>query len=198
MLCHYERNDLRILPVADRELVILMFDCCLYEFIALLQNHKMNHFWKYFGKTELSMTLTCKTCRENALWQTCRHAHYEQPTTMLDWHDHKGLQQNRDRQKKPKQCTHWVHRPWEEVGVLTQHIGHHEGGQLGVGIGVEQAVVRQGMEGVTWLVLHEVQQRWVSVVWGCDGRNLIVFIPCSSSSSSTTTTAASTLTGVTL
>lgn len=46
-------------------------------------------------------------------------------------------------------CTHRVHRPREEVGFLTQHVGHHEGGQLGVGVGVEQAVVRQGVEGVT-------------------------------------------------
>lgn len=81
------------------------------------------------------------------------------------------------------------------MGVLTQHVGHHECGQLRVGVGVEQAVVRQGMEGVTRLVLHEVQQRWVGVVRWCDGRNLIVFI---TSSSTTTTIAASALTGVAL
>lgn len=34
------------------------------------------------------------------------------------------------------------------MGVLTQHVGHHEGGQLRVGVGVEQAIVRQGVEGV--------------------------------------------------
>lgn len=85
-----------------------------------------------------------------------------------------------------------MHRPREEVGVLTQHVGHHEGGQLGVGVGVEQAVVRQRVEGVTRLVLHEVQQRRVGVVGGCDGGDLVVFIPCSSSA------AASALTGVAL
>lgn len=79
------------------------------------------------------------------------------------------------------------------MGVLTQHVGHHESGQLGVGVGVEQAIVRQGVEGVACLVLHEVQQRRVGMVGGCDGGDLVVFIPCSSSS-----TAASALTGVAL
>lgn len=84
-----------------------------------------------------------------------------------------------------------MHRPREEVSVLTQHVGHHEGRQLGVGVGVEQTIVRQGMEGVAGLVLHEVQQRGVGMVWGCDGRNLIVFVP----SSSTATVTPSSLTG---
>lgn len=88
-----------------------------------------------------------------------------------------------------------MHRPREEVGILTQHVGHHKGGQLGVGVGVEQAVVRQGMERVTRLVLHEVQQRRVGVVRGCDGWNLIVFVPRSSPAA---TTAASALTRVAL
>ena len=77
------------------------------------------------------------------------------------------------------------------MGVLTQHVGHHEGGQLRVGVGVEQAVVRQGVEGVTRIVLHEVQQRRVRVVRGGDGRNLVVLVAWSSS-------AASALTGVAL
>lgn len=80
------------------------------------------------------------------------------------------------------------------MGVLTQHVGHHKGGQLGVGIGVEQAIVRQGVEGVTCLMLHEVQQRRVGMVGGCDGGDLVVFIPRSSPS----TTAASALIGVAL
>lgn len=80
------------------------------------------------------------------------------------------------------------------MGVLTQHVGHHEGGQLGVGVGVEQAIVRQGVEGVTCLVLHEVQQRRVGMVGGCDGGDLVVFIPCSSPSAAV----ASALTGVAL
>lgn len=81
------------------------------------------------------------------------------------------------------------------MGVLTQHVGHHEGGQLWVGVGVEQPVVWQRVEGVTRLVLHEVQQGGVGVVGGRDGRDLVVFVPGSSSSA---TTAASALTGVTL
>ena len=84
-----------------------------------------------------------------------------------------------------------MHRPREEVGVLTQHVGHHEGGQLGVGVGVEQAVVRHGVEGVAGLVLHEVQQRGVGMVGGCDGGDLVVFIPSTSAT-------ASALTGVAL
>lgn len=80
------------------------------------------------------------------------------------------------------------------MGVLTQHVGHHEGGQLWVGVGVKQPVVWQCVEGVTRLVLHEVQQGGVSVVGGRDGWNLVVFVPCSSSSAA----AASALTGVIL
>lgn len=34
------------------------------------------------------------------------------------------------------------------MGVLTQHVRHHEGRQLRVGVGVKQAVVGQGVEGV--------------------------------------------------
>lgn len=78
------------------------------------------------------------------------------------------------------------------MGVLTQHVGHHEGGQLRVGVGVEQPVVWQRVEGVTRLVLHEVQQGGVGVVGGRDGRDLVVLVPCSSSA------AASALTGITL
>lgn len=85
-----------------------------------------------------------------------------------------------------------MHRPREEVSVLTQHIGHHESRQLRIGVGVKQTIVRQRMEGITGLVLHEVQQRGVGMVWGCDGRNLIVFVP---SSSSTATITPSSLTG---
>lgn len=88
-----------------------------------------------------------------------------------------------------------MHRPREEVGVLTQHVGHHEGGQLRVGVGVEQAIVWQGVEGVPRLVLHEVQQRRVSVVGGCNWGDLVVFVP---GPSSPTTAAASALTGVAL
>lgn len=83
------------------------------------------------------------------------------------------------------------------MGVLTQHVGHHEGGQLWVGVGVKQPVVWQRVEGVTRLVLHEVQQGRVGVVRGRDGRDLVVLVPCSSSSSSAAT-AASALTGVIL
>lgn len=89
--------------------------------------------------------------------------------------------------------THRVHGSWEEVCVLTQHVGHHEGGQLRVGVGVEQAVVRQGVERVARLVLHEVQQGGVGVVGGRDGGDLVVFVPCSS-----TAAVASALTGVVL
>lgn len=88
-----------------------------------------------------------------------------------------------------------MHRPRQEVSFLTQHVGHHECGQLGVGVGVEQAIVWQGVKGVTWLVLHEVEQRRVGVVRRCDGGDLVVLIPSSSSSA---TTAASALTGVAL
>lgn len=94
-----------------------------------------------------------------------------------------------------------MHGPCEEVAVLTQHVGHPEGGQLRVRVGVEQAVVRQGVEGVTCLVLHEVQQGRVSVVGGRDGGDLVVFIPCSAASSSSATSsaaAAPALTGVAL
>lgn len=96
-----------------------------------------------------------------------------------------------------------MHRPREEVGVLTQHVGHPEGGQLRVGVGVEQAVVGQGVEGVTGLVLHEVQQGRVGVVGGRDRRDLVVFVPRSPSSSAAATTptsaaAAAALTGVAL
>lgn len=95
-----------------------------------------------------------------------------------------------------------MHRPCEEVGVLTQHVGHPEGGQLRVGVGVEQAVVGQGVEGVTGLVLHEVQQGRVGVVGGRDRRDLVVFVPRSPSSAtaaaSSSTAAAAALTGVAL
>lgn len=80
------------------------------------------------------------------------------------------------------------------MAVLTQHVGHHEGGQLRVGVGVEQPVVWQRVEGVARLVLHEVQQGGVGVVGGRDGWDLVVFVPCSSSSAA----AASALTGVIL
>lgn len=80
------------------------------------------------------------------------------------------------------------------MGVLTQHVGHHEGGQLRVGVGVEQPVVGQRVERVTRLVLHEVQQGGVGVIGGRDGGDLVIFVPCSSS----TTAAASALTGVAL
>lgn len=89
-----------------------------------------------------------------------------------------------------------MHRPREKVAVLTQHVGHHEGRQLGIGVGVEQAVVRQRVEGVARLMIREVKQRRVNVVWRRDGGNLVVFIPCASST--TTTIASSTLTGVAL
>lgn len=87
------------------------------------------------------------------------------------------------------------------MGVLTQHVGHPEGGQLRVGVGVEQAIVRQGVEGVTRLVLHEVQQGRVGVVGGRDGGDLVVLIPRStaaSSSAATSSAAAPALTGVAL
>lgn len=79
------------------------------------------------------------------------------------------------------------------MGVLTQHVGHHEGGQLRVGVGVEQPVVGQRVEGVARLVLHEVQQGGVGVIGGRDGGDLVIFVPCSSSAA-----AASALTGVAL
>lgn len=82
------------------------------------------------------------------------------------------------------------------MGVLTQHVGHHKGGQLWVGVGIKQPVVWQRVEGVTRFVLHEVQQGGVGVVRGRDGRDLVVFVPCSSASSSSAT--ASALTGVIL
>lgn len=89
-----------------------------------------------------------------------------------------------------------MHRPREEVAVLAKHVGHHEcGGQLGVGVGVEQAVVGQRVEGVAGLVLHEVQQGGVGVVWGRDGGDLIVLVARPASSSAVT---ASALTGVVL
>jgi len=74
-------------------------------------------------------------------------------------------------------CTHRVHGPGEQVSVLAQHVGHHEGGQLRVGVGVEQAVVLQGVEGVARLMLHQVQQGGVGVVGGRDGRDLVVLVP---------------------
>lgn len=100
-----------------------------------------------------------------------------------------------------------MHGPCEEVAVLTQHVGHPEGGKLRVRVGVEQAVVRQRVEGVTRLVLHEVQQGRVGVVGRCDGGDLVVFIPCctaaassspSSSSATSSAAAAPALAGVAL
>lgn len=81
------------------------------------------------------------------------------------------------------------------MGVLTQHVGHHEGGQLRVGVGVKQPVVGQRVEGVPRLVLHEVQQGGVGVIGGRDGGDLVIFVPCSSSAAAA---AASALTGVAL
>lgn len=44
--------------------------------------------------------------------------------------------------------THRGHLAGGQVAVLGQHIGHHEGRQLRVGVGVEQAVVGQRVKGV--------------------------------------------------
>lgn len=74
---------------------------------------------------------------------------------------------------------------------MAQHVGHPEGGQLRVGVGVEQAVVWQGVEGVARLVLHEVQQGRVGVVGGRDRGDLVVFIPSSAASSSASSAASS-------
>lgn len=62
------------------------------------------------------------------------------------------------------------------MAVLSQHVGHHEGGQLRVRIGVDQAIVGQGVAQVAGLGIHQVQQGgfWV-VGWG-DRRDLVVLV----------------------
>ena len=74
------------------------------------------------------------------------------------------------------------------MAVLGQHVGHHEGGQLRVGVGVDQAVVWQGVAEVTRLVVHQMEEGGLRVVGRGDGRDLVVLVASSISTAAPTPT----------
>lgn len=75
-------------------------------------------------------------------------------------------------------ATHRGHLAGDQVTVLRQHVGHHECGQLRVGVRVDEAVVRQRVaEVASGVVLHQVQEGGLGVVrWG-DRWDLVVLVP---------------------
>lgn len=79
-----------------------------------------------------------------------------------------------------------------EVTVLCQHVGHHEWGQLWVGVRVDESIVWQGVaEEACGVVLHQVKQRRLGVVRWSDRGDLVVFVPSSVSAGGSTTSASS-------
>lgn len=68
----------------------------------------------------------------------------------------------------------------EEVPVLTQHVGHHDGRQVHVlvGVGWDQAVGREAVaQGVvSSFVVHQVQEGRVREIGRCYGRDLVVLV----------------------
>lgn len=92
----------------------------------------------------------------------------------------------------PHRATHRGHLTRDEVAILCQHVRHHECGQLGVGIRVDEAVVRQRVAEVAGrVVLHQVKKRRLGVVGWSDGGDLIVLIPGSVSTACAATAASS-------
>lgn len=88
-----------------------------------------------------------------------------------------------------------MHLAGDEVAVLRQHVGHHECGQLWVGVRVDEAVVRQRVAEVAGgVVLHQVQEGGLGVVWRSDGWDLVVLVPGSAPAAAPTATAAATAT----
>lgn len=76
--------------------------------------------------------------------------------------------------------------------VLCQHVRHHECGQLGVRVRVDESIVWQRVAEVACrVVLHQVKKRRLRVVRWSDGRDLIVFIPGSVSTAGAATSASS-------
>lgn len=79
-----------------------------------------------------------------------------------------------------KRGTHRGHMAGQQVPVLGEHVGHHEGGQLGVRVRVDQAVVRDGVTQVAGLGVHQVQQRRLGVIgWGYRGDLVVLVSPSS-------------------
>lgn len=72
--------------------------------------------------------------------------------------------------------THRGHLAGQQVSVLGEHVGHHEGGQLGVGVRVDQAVVRDGVTQVAGLGVHQVQQGRLGVIRGGYRGDLVVLV----------------------
>ena len=63
------------------------------------------------------------------------------------------------------------------MSVLGQHVGHHEGGQLRVGVRVDEPVVGQRVAEVPGgVVLHQVEEGGLRVVGWSDRRDLVVLV----------------------
>ena len=61
--------------------------------------------------------------------------------------------------------------------VLGQHVGHHEGGQLRVGVRVDEPVVGQRVAEVPGgVVLHQVEEGGLWVVGWSDWRDFVVLV----------------------
>lgn len=64
------------------------------------------------------------------------------------------------------------------MGLLRQHVGHHERGQLRVRVWVDEPIVWQRVAEVArGVVLHQVKRRGLGVVGRGDGGDLVVLVP---------------------